>query len=39
MYLTKYVYILQDGHGGNKVDYIKVFFDHQVVFEKQNVFC
>jgi len=30
---------VQDGHGGKKVEYIKVFVNHQVVFEKQNVFC
>ena len=30
---------LQDGHGGKKVDYIKVFYNHQIVFEKQNQLC
>lgn len=30
---------VQDGHNGRKVDYIKVFYNHQLVFEKQNQFC
>ena len=30
---------VQEGHAGNKVEYIKVFFNHQIVFEKQNQFC
>lgn len=27
--------MVQDGHTGKKVEYIKVFMNHQIVFEKQ----
>ena len=30
---------VQDGAGGKRVEYIKVFFNHQIVCEKQNQVC
>jgi len=30
---------LQEGHAGNRVEFIKVFFNHALVFEKQNQMC